>query len=114
MHAMETANCKIVYWHRELPPINTEALGEHVVEAASRRVSNTLLHRDELWDCCYEDLMANARVRIEQEVARLGGTCAHVLKESVNSLSNDVTQEAWLHGQFTYMLYKDPKPTHGV
>ncbi len=98
---------KTVYWHRELPPLNAQATGEHVLEATSNRVANTLLHRDELWDRCYENLMANARVRIEQEVARLGGSCAHVLDESVESRSNDVTREAWLHGRFTYMLYKD-------
>ena len=113
MNTTEIANHKTVYWHRELPPINAKALGEHIVEATSKRVSNTLLHRDELWDCCYEGLMANAGARIEQEVGRLGGTCAHVLDESVNSRSNDVTHEAWLHGRFRYMLYRDePKPTH--
>jgi hypothetical protein len=52
---------KIIYWHRELQPLDAEAIGEHVVEATSHRVSNTLSHRDELWDRCYEDLVANAR-----------------------------------------------------
>ena len=94
MNTTKAANLKTVYWHRELPPVNMDALGEHVVEATSKHVSNTLLHRDELWDCCYEDLIANACARIKQEVVRLGGTSAHVLDESVNTLSNDVTQEA--------------------
>jgi hypothetical protein len=64
MNTTEIANHKTVYWHRELPPINAKALAEHIVEATSKRVSNTLLHRDELWDCCYEGLMANAGARI--------------------------------------------------
>ena len=98
----------IVYWHRELPPFTAEAIGEHVVEAASRRVPGTLDHRGDLWDQCYEDLMAQARVRMAQEVVRLGGDCAHVLNESVHSKHDDVTGEAWLHGQFTCMFYRQP------
>ena len=70
---------RIIYWHRELPPFDAEAMEEHVVEAASGRVPGTLAHRDELWSQCYEDLMAQVRIRLEQEVARLGGSYAHVL-----------------------------------
>jgi hypothetical protein len=97
---------KIVYWHRELPPIDAEAIGEHIVEAASGRVPGTLAHRDELWSQCYEDLMAQVRIRLEQEVTRLGGDYAHVLDESVESKHDSVTGEAWLHGTLTYMLYR--------
>ena len=100
----------IVYWHRELPPPDAEPMGEHVVEATSARVASTLAHRDELWDRYYKDLMAQARVRLEQEIMRLGGNCAHVLDESVDSRHDDVTGESWLHGTFTYMLYRQPKP----
>ena len=95
----------VVYWHRDLPPLHAEAIGEHVVEADSQRVPGTLAHRDELWDQCYEDLMKQVRGRLEQEVARLGGNYAHVLGESVDSKHSDVAREAWLHGRFTYMLY---------
>src|SRR5271156_3473427 len=95
------AERKVVYWHRELPPIDAEPIGEHVVEATSTRVSNALVHRDELWEHSYEDLMSNALKRIEQEVLRLDGDCAHVLDESVESRRDDVTTEAWLHGRFT-------------
>jgi hypothetical protein len=97
---------RIIYWHRELPPFDAEAMGEHVVEAASGRVPGTLAHRDELWSQCYEDLMAQVRIRLEQEVARLGGSYAHVLNESVDSKHDDISGEAWLHGRFTYMLYR--------
>ena len=98
----------MIYWHRELPPFDAEAMGEQVVEATSGRVPGTLAHRDELWDRCYEDLMVQARARLEQEVARLGGNYAHVLNESVDSRHDDATGEAWLHGRFTCMVYRRP------
>ena len=97
---------KIIYWHRELPPLDAEAIGEHTVEAQCGRVPGTLAHRDELWNQCYEDLMAQVRIRLKQEIARLGGDYAHVLDESVESKHDAVTGEAWLHGFFTYMLYR--------
>jgi hypothetical protein len=97
---------RIIYWHRELPPFDAEAMGEHSAEAASGRVPGTLAYRDELWSQCYEDLMAQARIRLEQEVDRLGGKYAHVLNESVDSKHDPVSCEAWLHGVFTYMLYR--------
>lgn len=99
---------RIIYWHSELPPFNAEAMGEHVVEATSGRVPATLAHRDELWNRCYGELMAQARTRLEQEVTRLGGDYAHVLDESVDSRRDDVTRETWLHGRFIYTLYGRP------
>lgn len=99
---------RIVYWHRELPPFDAEAMAEHVVEATSGRVPGTLVHRDELWGKCYKDLMAQAGARLEQEVVRLGGHFAHVLDESIDSRHDEATSEAWLHGCFTYMLYRRP------
>ena len=95
-----------IYWHRELPPLAAEQLGEHVVEASSGRVSSTLAHRDELWTRCHADLMAQAHARLEQEVARLGGRYAHVLNESIDPHHDAATGEAWLQGRFTYMLYR--------
>jgi hypothetical protein len=97
---------KIVYWHRELPPLAAEVMGEHTVEATSGRVPGTLAHRDELWNKCLDDLMAQARSRLEQEVLRLGGNYAHVLTESVDSQHDDASTETWLHGRFTYVLYR--------
>ncbi|HKM91905.1 MAG TPA: hypothetical protein VJX29_14950 [Candidatus Acidoferrales bacterium] len=97
---------KIIYWHHELPPFNAEAMGEHTVEATSGRVPGTLEHRDELWTQCYEELMAQFRVRLKQEIVRLGGDYAHVLSESEDSKHDAVTGEAWLHGRLTYMLYR--------
>ena len=102
-------DANIIYWHRELPPMDAELIGEHVVEAESAHVAGTIAHRDELWDQSYEDLMSKVRVRLEQEVLRLGGTYAHVLDETVDSRHNDATNESWLHGCFTYMLYRQVK-----
>jgi hypothetical protein len=52
--------------------------------------------------------MANAQQRLRQEVARLGGHYAHVLDESIDTRRDDATSEAWLHGRFTYVLYRRP------
>jgi hypothetical protein len=103
---MANADPRTLYWHRELPPLEAEPLGEHVVEATSCRVPGTIIHRDELWDQCERDLMAQARTRLGEEVARLGGRYAHVLSESIDARHDESTGEAWLHGRFTYMLYR--------
>jgi hypothetical protein len=99
---------KVVYWHRELPPFDADPVAEHIIEATSSRVPGTLVHRDELWGRCYQSLMASTATRLEQEVVRLGGNYAHVLDESVDSRHDGATGEAWLHGRFTYMLYRRP------
>jgi hypothetical protein len=98
-------NEKIVYWHRELPPLKAQPRGEHTVEATSDRVAGRFSHRDEIWETCKDRLMAQARTRLEQEVARLGGQYAHVLSEAIDVKHDDATGEAWLHGVFTYMLF---------
>jgi len=103
---MTPADGKRVYWHRELPPLNSDIMGEHVLEATSGRVLGTLAHRDELWDQCYRDLLENTRKRFTQEIDRLGGRYAHVLDEHVDSCHDDVAGEAWLRGRFTYVLYR--------
>jgi len=100
---------KVVYWHRDLPPLKADLLGEHTVEASSGRVPGTLAHRDELWDRCYDELMASAESRLSQEVARLGGDYAHVHDEELSPKHDDAAGEAWLHGRFTYMLYRAPE-----
>jgi len=82
MERMSNGQRKIVYWHRELPPFNAEPMGEHVVEATSRHVPDTVAHRDEIWNHCQDELMANACERLQEEIDRLGGRYAHVLDES--------------------------------
>lgn len=102
----------IVYWHRQLPPVDAEMLDEHVLEATSSRVRSSLAHRDELWDRCYQELLVSTEARFAQEVARLGGHYAHVLDESIHTRRDDVTGEAWLHGRFTYVLYRRGRADH--
>jgi hypothetical protein len=99
---------KVVYWHRELPPVDAELMAEHTVEANSQRVPGTLAHRDELWERCYRELMTAAEGRLVQEVSRLGGHYAHVHDESITPQHDEVANEAWLHGRLTYILYSRP------
>ena len=101
-----TDQSKVVFWHRDLPPISAEMIGEYTVEATSCRVPGTLAHRDELWNRCYCDLMKQTDARLRQEVVRLGGDYAHVLDESIDSRHDDASSETWLHGLSTYSLYR--------
>jgi hypothetical protein len=102
---------KVIYWHRDLPPIDAEPVGEHVVEAISMRVKSDLAHRDELWDRCYDDLMKHVCDRLKQELGQLGGHYAHVFDESIEGRRDDASGEAWLHGRFSYMLLRRPSTT---
>ena len=95
-----------IYWHRELPPLNAQPMGEHVVEASSSRLADTIANRDELWNRCEPELMDHARARLLEEIARLGGHSAHVLRESIEAKHDGASGEVWLHGSFTYLLYR--------
>ena len=106
------ANTKVVYWHRELPPLSADAISEHVLEATSSRVPGTIAHHDDLWRGCYEDLMRQACVRLEQEIVRLGGDYVHVVDEIIDTRHDDASGEAWLRGRFRYVLYR--RGTAGV
>ena len=99
---------QVVYWHRELPPLTAEVIGEHTLEAESRRVALTFSRGDEEWGRCYGDLMACARERLEQAAARLGGHYAHVRHEIVYPRHDEAAGEAWLYGRFEYVLYREP------
>jgi hypothetical protein len=101
---------QIVFWHRDLPPLDAESVAEHTVEATSARVAGTITHRDELWDRCYQDLMSNVHARLAQEIDRLGGDYAHVHHEAIDTRHDDAAGEVWLHGSFSYMLYRRPSP----
>jgi hypothetical protein len=96
----------IVYWHRDLPPLDANVVDEHTIEAVSVRVPGTIAHRDELWDICYRDLMQQTTARLVQEVDRLEGRFAHVLEESIDSRHDDRSGESWLHGRFRYALLR--------
>ena len=107
---------KSIYWHRDLPPLTAEFMAEHTVEADSSRVEGTLAHRDELWGRCYGELMTGAEARLTQEIARLGGDYAHIHDESIVPKHDAARGESWLHGRFTYILYRRRRgsalPTH--
>ncbi|MEO8259576.1 MAG: hypothetical protein ABI868_19675 [Acidobacteriota bacterium] len=106
MNTVVDDNPKVIFWHRDLPPLDAEAIGEHTVEATSSRIPGTIAHRDELWTRCEAELMAQARHRLVDEIARLGGRYVHVREESIDPLHDDATGEAWLHGRFGYTLYR--------
>jgi hypothetical protein len=100
------ARPKVVYWHEELPPLDGEAMQEDMIEAVSDRVHGAIERHGELWHRCYATLMQHTQFRLEQEIARLGGHYAHVIDEHVDSRRNDATGESWLHGSFSYVLYR--------
>jgi hypothetical protein len=109
MSIMEEHEPRVVYWHRELPPLSAELVAEHTVEASSLRIHGSMAHGDDLWAHCYRDLMASAECRLAQEVARLGGDFAHVHDETVDPTRDDALGESWLHGRFGYMLFRRPR-----
>lgn len=105
---MTTPEVKLVYWRRELPPLSEQIEGEHELTADSARVHASWADRDALWGQCHADLMERARLRLRQEVARLGGSCAHVVDEAITARHDDHTDEFWLHGRFRFVLYVHP------
>ena len=109
--ARDPGDRKVVYWHRELPPLHADPAGEYLVEATSMRVTGSLVHRGELWDQCYQDLMARLQQRVCQEVQRLGGDDAHVLDEAIDSRRDDCSGEVWLRGRLKYLLLRRPAGT---
>ena len=99
---------QVVYWHRDLPPLAAEPIGEHTIEATSQRVKNTFSRHDEAWGGCYGDLMTQATARLAEEVARLGGDYAHVGEETICPRHDDAAGEGWLYGRFGTVLYREP------
>jgi len=95
-----------IYWHGELPPLQAEPVGEHIIEATSKHVRTAFLHHEQLWEQCHADLMAQVQERLEQEAARVGGDCVHVLNENIEAKHDGAKGESWLCGRFTYMLYR--------
>src|SRR2546430_15264710 len=81
MSSNEDKPPKVVYWHRELPPLGAEPMHEHVIEATSNRVSGIIEQHGELWQRCYAVLTENTQLRLEQEVTRLGGDYSFFFKE---------------------------------
>ena len=96
---------KIVYFRRELPPLSETVEAEHVVEADSPHVPLSA-HPDEVWTQCSDALTAEVVRRIEQEVQRQGGSCAHVVDEAIEPHHDYTTSTMWQRGRYSYVLYR--------
>ena len=96
---------KLVYWRRELPPLGETPAGESSIEANSRPLVIGS-PPEELWVKGAEELLKAAMQRIEQEVRRQGGSCAHIIDEQIESKADYATDKMWLHGRYTYVLYR--------
>jgi hypothetical protein len=97
---------KTVFWHRDLPPVTADVIGEAMLEADSIHVSGRLADRDRLWDRCLADLKTETERRLEQEIRRCGGQYAHVLSEITDTRRDDTKDEVWLHAIITYVLLR--------
>ncbi len=91
------------------PKRHLGGIGNHTIEATSGRVPQTLEYREKMWERCYRELMDRTRLRLAQEIVRLGGDYAHVLKEEIAPRHDDRTGEAWMYGRFDYELYRRPE-----
>lgn len=99
---------QVIYWRRELPPLSEQIEGEHEVEAESPHIHQEAGRRDAMWSASYGPLMEEAERRILQEVARLGGSCAHVVDEVITAKTDDASALFWLRGRFQYVMYRHP------
>ena len=97
---------KRIYWHRDLPPLDAEIEGEHFLDAASEKVPYHFDRRDQLWVECHPSLVSSVETRIDQEITRLGGRCAHIVDEDIEPSVNNGAGLYHLKGKFTYLLYR--------
>jgi hypothetical protein len=102
---MTTGHSRI-YWHRDLPPLDAELMGEHSVDAVSESVAYRFDERDELWQRCSASLRERLAERLEAEIDRLGGDYVHVLEEDVTPHVDHPTGKYWLIGRVRYTLYR--------
>jgi hypothetical protein len=74
----------------ELPPVNAEIIGEHVLEATSERLRASLAHRDELWDPHpHRVIPPVAGGILRSTIASDGRTCANPVATDQYRLSPD-------------------------
>lgn len=57
------------------------------------------------------DPAVETRRYTEEVLATLGGHYAHVNDEAISPKHDDAAGEVWLHGRFTYILYRRPAGT---
>ena len=83
-------------------------MNEHTVEATSSRVAGRSSTGTSSGIAATRSSWPTPVSRLAQEIARLGGHYAHVHDESIDTRHDDATGEAWLHGRFSYMLFRRP------
>ena len=83
-----------------------DPVANDTVEATSSRVPATIARHSELWSRCYDELIKTAERRMSQELKRIGGACARVHDEGIDTRHDAATGEAWLHGRFTFTVYR--------
>lgn len=105
---LEEPPVPVVYWHRQLPPLDAELVGSHTVDANSGQIAGILTRGGDRWDRCHRELMGETERRLVQEVARLGGDFARVYDEAIEPRHDEASGRGWLHGRFSYMLYRRP------
>ena len=95
-----------VYWHRDIPPLGMNPVTDDTVEATSSRIPGTIARQSDLWNRCYDELIKTAELRMSQELKRIGGVCARVHDEGIDTRHDAASGEAWLHGRFTFTVYR--------
>ena len=105
MEKESSAPQKRVYFRRELPPLSESIEGEHIVEADSPHIPLSS-HPDEVWERGSDPLTAELVHRIEQELTRQGGSCAHIVDEVIEPHADYATSTMWLRGRYTYVMYR--------
>jgi hypothetical protein len=97
---------QVVFWHRDLPPVEAEPIVEDEIEATGPRLPSSPSGRSELWTRSADGLRASAESRIAQEVRRLGGLYAHVNDDHVEEHTDHASGETWLRGRYSFVVYR--------
>lgn len=98
-----------IYWFRNLPPLEDTAGQEYEISANSDSIAYDYARRNELWSECRQSLNANLAHRIQQEITRMGGHCAHIIAEHITPKVDHHNQMFRLEGRYTYELYFAPE-----
>ena len=104
----ESTTAKRVYWHQELPPLADRIESEHELVAKSDEAALSMGDRHDLWGHVYPSLRANIESRLEQEVQRQGGDCAHVVHEEITEHEDFAKSVYYLQARIEYVLYLPP------
>ena len=103
----ESMTDDIVYFDDVLPPADAQPAAVVRVAVDSRHVSGALAEGGRSWWTCHDELTTLARERIAHEVKRRGVRYARVYSECLETRQSQSTGEAWLHGRFDCVLYRE-------